>query len=53
MREAIRRIGGTMPESLPPAEDIRQVERRLKDSPSHLELNSPDAHSLTDPDRKK
>jgi DNA-damage-inducible protein D len=53
VREAIRRIGGTMPESLPPAEDIRQVERRLKNSPPHLQLNGPDAHGLTGPEQKK
>ena len=30
VREAIKRIGGTMPESIPPAEPIKQVEKRLK-----------------------
>lgn len=30
VREAIRQIGGTMPENLPPAEDIVKVERRIK-----------------------
>lgn len=30
VRDAIRDIGGTMPEQLPPAEDIAKVERRLK-----------------------
>jgi DNA-damage-inducible protein D len=53
VREAIRRIGGTMPESLPPAENIRQVEKRLKDSPPHPELNGPDTHGLTGPERQK
>jgi len=53
VREAIRRIGGTMPEKLPPAEDIKQVEKRLKDSPPHLELDGPDAQGLTGPEQKK
>ncbi|WP_425995158.1 DNA damage-inducible protein D [Caulobacter sp. DWR1-3-2b1] len=30
VRDAIRDIGGTMPENLPPSEDIVKVERRLK-----------------------
>jgi DNA-damage-inducible protein D len=30
VRQTIREIGGTMPESLPPAEDIAIVDRRLK-----------------------
>jgi DNA-damage-inducible protein D len=30
VRQTIREIGGTMPESLPPAEDIAKVDRRLK-----------------------
>ena len=49
MREAIQRIGGTMPENLPPAEHIKQVEKRLKDSPPHLELDGPAAQGLTGP----
>ena len=53
VREAIRRIGGTMPERLPPAEDIKQIEKRLKESPPHLELDGPDAKGLTGPEQKK
>jgi DNA-damage-inducible protein D len=30
VRETIREIGGDMPETLPTAEDIKKVERRLK-----------------------
>jgi DNA-damage-inducible protein D len=30
VRKTIKDIGGTMPEELPPAEDIKKVERRLK-----------------------
>ena len=46
VREAIRRIGGTMPETLPPAEPIQQVQKRLKESSPHLELDGPDAKGL-------
>lgn len=53
VREAIRRIGGTMPENLPPDEDIKQVEKRLKQSTPRLELDGPDAKGLTGPERKK
>jgi DNA-damage-inducible protein D len=47
VRAAIRRIGGTMPENLPAAEDIKQVEKRLKESTPHLELDGPDANGLS------
>jgi DNA-damage-inducible protein D len=30
VRQTIRELGGDMPETLPPAEDIKKVERRLK-----------------------
>jgi DNA-damage-inducible protein D len=30
VRKAIEDIGGTMPENLPPAEDIAKVARRIK-----------------------
>jgi DNA-damage-inducible protein D len=53
VREAIRRIGGTMPENLPPAEDIKQVEKRLKGSPPPLRLDGPAAQGLTGPEPKK
>ncbi len=46
VRDAIRRIGGTMPENLPPAEDIKQVRKRLKGRTPPLELNGPDAKDL-------
>lgn len=46
VREAIKRIGGTMPENLPPAEHIKQVEKRLKESTPKLELDGPDAKGL-------
>jgi len=53
VRQAIRRIGGTMPENLPPAEDIKQVQKRLKGSTPHLELDGPDAKGLGSPEEKK
>ncbi len=46
VREAIKRIGGTMPENLPRAEHIKQVEKRLKASTPKLELDGPDAKGL-------
>jgi DNA-damage-inducible protein D len=53
VRQAIQRIGGTMPESLPPAEPIKQVEKRLKESTPHLELDGPDANGLSRGEEKK
>jgi DNA-damage-inducible protein D len=47
VRDAIKRIGGTMPENIPPAEDIKQVEKRLKQSTPKLQLEGPDAKGLT------
>jgi DNA-damage-inducible protein D len=53
VRQAIQRIGGTMPESLSPAEDIKQVQKRLKESTPPLELDGPDAKGLTGQEQKK
>lgn len=47
VREAIKRIGGTLPENLPPAEHIKQVEKRIKQVTPKLELDGPDAQGLT------
>lgn len=47
VRDAIRRIGGTMPENLPPAEDIKQVRKRLKGRTPPLELNEPNAPGIS------
>jgi DNA-damage-inducible protein D len=49
VRQAIQRIGGTMPENLPPAEDIKQVQKRLKQSAPRLELDGPAAKGLAGP----
>jgi hypothetical protein len=46
VREAIKPIGGTFPENLPPAEHIEQVEKRIKHAPPKLALNGPEAKGL-------
>lgn len=46
VREAIKRIGGIMPENIPPAEHIKQVEKRLKSARPKLELEARDAAGL-------
>jgi DNA-damage-inducible protein D len=46
VREAIKRIGGTLPEKLPPAEHIKQVEKRVKIAAPKLELEEKDAKGL-------
>ncbi len=49
VREAIKRIGGTLPEKIPPAEHISQVEKRIKTTPPKLELEEKDAKGLIGP----
>ncbi len=46
VREAIRRIGGTPPENIPPAEPIQQVQKRLRSTPPKLKLDEKDAMGL-------
>jgi DNA-damage-inducible protein D len=46
VREAIKRIGGAMPENIPPAEHIRKVEKRIKETPPLMELEEKDAKGL-------
>ncbi|MCL2639444.1 MAG: DNA damage-inducible protein D [Phycisphaerales bacterium] len=46
VRDAIRRIGGQLPENIPAAEHIKQVERRLKNVSPKLELDEKDATGL-------
>jgi len=46
VREAIKRIGGAMPENTPPAEHISHVEKRIKNTPSFLKLDGSDAKGL-------
>lgn len=47
VREAIKRIGGTMPENIPPVEHSSVVEKRIKTIPPLLELEEKDAKGLT------
>lgn len=47
VRDAIKRIGGTLPEQLPPAEHIKQVEKRVKSAAPKLELEEKDAKGLS------
>ncbi|MBI4937107.1 MAG: DNA damage-inducible protein D [Nitrosomonadales bacterium] len=46
VRAAIERIGGTLPEHIPPAEHIKEVEKRLKGAVPKLELAEKDAGGL-------
>jgi DNA-damage-inducible protein D len=46
VRQAIQRIGGTLPENIPPAEHIKEVEKRLKAVPPKLTLDDKDAKGL-------
>ena len=46
VREAIRRIGGTLPEQIAPAEPIKNVEKRIKTAIPKLELDDKDASGL-------
>ena len=46
VRDAIKRIGGTLPEQIPPAEHIKDVEKRLKNSKPKLELDEREAGGL-------
>ena len=46
MRDAIKRIGGTMPEKIPPAEHIKQVKKRIKSIKPRLQLDEQDAKGL-------
>lgn len=46
MRDAVKRIGGTLPEHIPPAEHIKDVEKRLKSATPKLELDEPEAGGL-------
>ena len=45
VRTAISRIGGTLPENIPPAEPINQVKKRLKTTQPHLALEPKDVQS--------
>lgn len=47
VRQAIQRIGGELPENIPPAEHIKQVEKRIKGTAPKIELDKRDASGLT------
>ncbi|MCR4304512.1 MAG: DNA damage-inducible protein D [Gallionella sp.] len=46
VRAAIARIGGTPPEQIPPAEHIKEVEKRIKNAVPKMELEEKDAGGL-------
>ena len=46
VRDAIKRIGGDLPEKIPAAEHIREVEKRVKTAVPRLELDHRDAGGL-------
>ena len=46
VRDAIRRIGGDLPETIPPAEHIKTVEKRVKAATPKLTLDDKDASGL-------
>ncbi|MDP1527128.1 MAG: DNA damage-inducible protein D [Rhodocyclaceae bacterium] len=46
VRDAIKRIGGTPLENIPPAEHIKEVEKRLKSATPKLELDEREAGGL-------
>jgi DNA-damage-inducible protein D len=45
-RDAIKRIGGTLPENIPPAEHIKEVEKRIKQTTPKLTLAEREANGL-------
>ncbi len=46
VRDAIKRIGGTLPEEIPPAEHIKNVQKRLAATGPKLRLEDKDAKGL-------
>jgi len=46
VRDAIKRIGGTLPENISPAEHIKDVKKRIKSVKPHLQLAGQDAKGL-------
>jgi len=51
VRDAIKRIGGTLPEDIPPAEHIKQVKKRIASAPPKLQLEDRDAKGLAGAER--
>lgn len=52
-RDAIKRIGGTLPENIPADEHIKEVEKRLKGATPKLELDEREAGGLLGDGRAK
>ena len=48
VRKAIEKIGGTLPENIPPAEPINNVKKRLRNSTPQILLDPRDAAGITD-----
>jgi DNA-damage-inducible protein D len=46
VRDAIKRIGGTLPENIPPAEHIKVVQKRIKGVKPKLQLDEKNAKGL-------
>jgi len=46
VRDAIKRIGGVLPENLPPGEHIKQIEKRVRHAAPKLALDDNDASGL-------
>lgn len=46
VRDAIKRIGGTLPENIPPAEHIKIVQKRIKGVKPRLQLDEKNAKGL-------
>lgn len=46
VRDAIKRIGGDLPETIPPAEHIKAVQKRVKSATPKLTLDDKDASGL-------
>lgn len=46
VRDAIKRIGGTLPENIPPAEHIKEVEKRVRAATPKLKLDDLEAGGL-------
>jgi DNA-damage-inducible protein D len=53
VRAAIERIGGTLPEQIPPAEHIKEVEKRIKNAVPKMELGEKDAGGLLGDNKSK
>ena len=51
VRQAIKRIGGTLPEDIPPAEHIKNVSKRLKNSKTKVALQDQNARGLSSGDK--